>query len=286
MGLSSIFRSKTAAFEKAIKVNDLDAVQALSQQKCRGAGFALLDPHTYNKMTMEMMGLLAAAEPAVWERWSPLTAVAGPELRQIFLRAMFDNALKAGRIDLLNPLLESDINFNRGKAKDHALIQIMECGLPGADKLVRIRKMLSAGCDGIEDADYFLHRAAALNFIEGVGFFAALGFDIHRNNEQLLRTAAHNGQEALCRYLVDSLGADAALAARTAAQTGNISDRLYLEQFTKNTAENKPATLESLSAEVAELKAMVKSLAAALAEARNPEKTLDKPSLPHLRRSI
>lgn len=281
MGLSSIFRTKGASFQAAIENNDLDAMRVMMTRKSSSYGWAFFYDRTYISMSPQMMELLAGAGPDVWQRWSPFFGSGDKlHLQRVILQMILEKCLKTGRYDLADALLDQKPDFNSGTAQDHSVSRLIDAEMPATDKVARIRKAMFGGYEKIEGGEYFLQRCAEKGFVEGIGLFAALGFDVHRNNEQLLRGAVHNRQEAVCRYLVDIQKADAGLALRTMAEAGMTEDFLYLQSLApKDEAEKKPVTLESLSAEVGELKATVKMLTEMLTEMRNPEKRFDKPGL-------
>lgn len=116
--------------------------------------------------------------------------------------------------------------------------------------------------------------------------FNALKWDVHKDNEWLLRHAAKYGQLNLARHLVKTHDADLSNAitiAHTLGQdmVGRDLDRIWREMYPE---EHLPPTIERLSSAVSTLQAQVQEMQKELAALRSPrEWQLDKPALkpPH-----
>jgi hypothetical protein len=155
---------------------------------------------------------------------------------------------------------------------------------------------LSCGTDKLEKPDDLLWAAARTGYVEGLKALADIGFDLHKDNEKALRLASKAGRHDACAYLLtQGKKADIDRAIAISEALGGENDAaLFLRNLRGGLPEAQtkaPRTVESLSAEVDELRATVRNLSAVIEEMRVPEKALDKkplaakaPPLPGIRK--
>jgi hypothetical protein len=276
-----MFNTRKKAFNAAVRKNDVAALRGLIGLKLDG--WEALRAQNYPGMSVDMMRLLTQeVDAGNWTKWWPFSDKPSADLeqtRQLVLSHMAFKSLGALRFDLLDLVLEAKPDFNKGKADEHFVSALIEAEAPDEAKSAALRKVLAGGIDKIENPDYFLAHAAAKNFVQGVDILAAAGFDVHAQNEALLRNAAKNSDANLCLHLLTAHKADLDVAVRTARGLGAAAEAAWLETFSHAAGQEKPATIESLRAELRDLREAFRELAAVVQDMRTPEKNLDKPVL-------
>jgi hypothetical protein len=273
MSLRDTFTSNTTLLVRAIKGNDVALLRRL--QKKKDGWFALYVGRLHmGGLTPEVAELFVNGfTERDWQRWGFRQGCRNEILDRMACEAFF-----AGRAELTDLYLTA-VDFNCGKAADHAIHFVVRGKLSDEAKTDCVRRLLKAGIDKVKDADAFVADAAQGSSDGAFDLLAAArNADIHRNNEELLRTAAGAQQRGLCRHLVEKHGADINLAVTTARTLANQNVWTFLEELRAELrpGESAPPTIESLAAEVKALKAAVSELTARVV-AQDAVRTLDKP---------
>jgi len=277
--LSKIFQSNFSALIEAVDNNDAAALEKLRGVK---DGFFSLVVTRYNfgKISPEMADVfINKFTDDNWVRWG----FRDGESRDVVLKLLFAQSLMEGRTDLFEAYTNSGVKFNEGKASTHPLHYVLtSTAMKLEDKADLTKKLLGIGIGGVADAAQWLTTAVKTDAVEAFNLLAkAIPVDLHKNNEELLRTAAEAGQRDMCRNLVEKHGCNIDLAITTDRTLGHEAAWLFLTDLRADIkpGEAAPPTLESLSAEVIELRAAVRQLTARVNELQSPTKTIEKPLL-------
>jgi hypothetical protein len=275
MKLSRIFQSKADAFREAVKTDDLPRMEQLMQKKGFGFFLEILGGEYVADITPRMADLLVEKlDDVVLGRWQMK-----PGSKQTILDSMLGQSIYRNRLEIAELLMEkTGTNFNQ-KTGSWYLSIVIASEFPDDVKLRMMKKMLANGYEKMGDPEKSLQTAVDKKFTAAVDLFAAIGFDLHKNNEQLLRGAARNKSTDMALHLVTRHGADIDLAISTEMALGNAPVFEFLAELKKQLPA-KPAarTVETLTAEVGSLQDTVRELTEKLAKLQGPT-ALDKPVL-------
>ncbi|MBL8713698.1 MAG: hypothetical protein JNM12_12425 [Alphaproteobacteria bacterium] len=275
MKLTRMFQSKADAFREAVRTDDLPRMEQLMQKKSYDFFFEILSGEYVADITPRMaMLLVEKLDDAVLGRWQMKDGS-----KQTVVDSMLGQSLYRNRLEIAELLMEKGgTNFNV-KNGSWYLRMVIESSFAEDVKLRMMKQMLAKGYDKMADPDKSLQAAVDKKFTAAVDLFAAIGLDLHKNNEQLLRGAARDKSSDMALHLVTRHGADIDLAISTEMALGNAPVFEFLSDLKKQLPE-KPAarTVESLTAEVGSLQDTVRELTEKLAKMQG-EQTLDKPVL-------
>lgn len=275
MKLSRIFQSKSDAFRETVRTDDLPRMEQLMQKKGYDFFFEILSGEYVADVTPRMASLLIdKLDDDVVKRWH---MKAGS--KQTIIDSMLGQSLYRNRLDIAELLLEKGgTDFNE-KSGSWYLSMVIASTFADDVKLGMMKKMLASGYDKMEKPDSALQKAVEKNFIPAIDLFAAVGFDIHKNNEQYLRAAAKNKSAETALHLVTRHAADIDLAISTEMALGNTAVFEFLTDLKKQLpAAPAPRTVATLTAEVGSLQDTVRELTEKLAKLQ-PETSLNKPLL-------
>ncbi len=250
MKLSRFFQSKANAFRETVKTDDVPRMEQLMQKK-GVAFFAELIIADYVKDISSRMAELLV------------------------------DRLDENRIDVVDAVIAKNaLKLNNEKVGSALLTDVAASSAPEDVKLRVLRAALAGGYDKMDKPEEALQKAVDKNFIAGIDLFAAVGFDLHKNNEQYLRSAARDKSPATALHLITRHGADIDLAISTEMALGNAPVFEFLTELKKQLPANEPAprTVETLTAEVGSLQDTVRELTQKLAKMEGGA-TLDKPVL-------
>ncbi len=275
MKLSRIFQSKSDAFRETVKTDDLPRMEQLMQKKGYDFFFEILSGEYVADITPRMATLLVEKlDDAVLKRWHMK-----PGSKQIIVDALLGQSIYRNRLEVAEVMMEKGgTDFNE-KSGSWYLSIVIASEFPDDVKLRMLKKMLANGYDKMGDPDKSLQTAVDKKFTEAVDLFAAIGLDLHKNNEQLLRGAARDKSTGMALHLVTRHGADIDLAISTEMALGNAPVFEFLTGLKKQlpAAAPAPRTVESLTSEVGSLQDTVRELTQKLAKMEGG--TLDKPVL-------
>lgn len=275
MSLSRLFQSKADAFREAVRTDDLPRMEQLMQKKGYDFFFEILSGEYVADITPRMATLLIEKlDDAALKRWQ---MKAGSQ--QTVIDSMLGQSLYRNRLDIAELLMEKGrTDFNQ-KSGGWYLSRVIGSNFDDAVKLRMMRQMLAGGYDKMQETDLSLQFAVDKKFAGAIDLFAAIGLDLHKNNEQLLRTAARDKSADMALHLVTRHGADIDLAISTEMALGNAPVFEFLTALKKQLPE-KPVvrTVETLTAEVGSLQDTVRELTEKLAKMQATA-TLDKPVL-------
>lgn len=275
MKLSRIFQSKSDAFRETVKTDDLPRMEQLMQKKSYDFFIELLRGEYVADITPRMAGLLIEKfDDTVLGRWEMK-----PGSKQTILDSMLGDAIRRNRLEIAEILMErGGTDFNQ-KTGSWFLGIVIASAFPDDVKLRMMKQMLAKGYDGMQDTDKSLQIAVDKKFTEAVDLFAAIGLDLHKNNEQLLRGAARGQSTDMALHLVTRHGADIDLAISTEMALGNKDVFEFLGDLKKKLpAAPALRTVETLTAEVGSLQDTVRELTEKLAKLQ-PDTSLNKPVL-------
>ena len=276
MKLSRIFQSKSDAFRETVKTDDLPRMEKLMQKKGLGFFVEVLNADYVADLSPRMAELLVdKMDEDVLRRWG-----FGRDSRELVLSVMLGRALAENRIDVVDAVIDmKSLKLNDDKVGTALLTDVVACDAPADAKLRVLKAVLAGGYDKMDKPEDALQKAVEKNFIPAIDLFAAVGFDIHKNNEQYLRTAAKNLSAETALHLITRHAADIDLAISTEMALGNAPVFEFLAELKKQLPEKTaPRTVETLTAEVGSLQDTVRELTEKLAKLQ-PHTQLDKPVL-------
>lgn len=275
MKLTRMFQSKADAFREAVRTDDLPRMEQLMQKKGYDFFFEILSGEYISDVTPRMMSfMIEKIDDDVVKRWH---MKAGS--KQTIVDSALGQSLYRNRLDVAELLMEKGgTDFNQ-KSGGWYLSMAIGSTFDDDVKLRLMKQMLAKGYDKMQETDLSLQAAVDKKFTGAVDLFAAIGLDLHKNNEQLLRGAARDKSSDMALHLVTRHGADIDLAISTEMALGNAPVFEFLSDLKKQLPE-KPAarTVESLTAEVGSLQDTVRELTEKLAKMQGGQ-TLDKPVL-------
>jgi hypothetical protein len=267
MALSDMFKTRSGQINAAISSDDLKAMEQLLASKF--SYFGLMNRETYTPMSAPMAQLMAANIDKIVTHWFRHGIDDMPRLMSTF---MVPAALQSGNAAAAAAFIYACPTFDRGNATDnHAAMLLLRMDMPEDQKMPLLRKIAAGGLSNVEKKEELLFAATDKGLTTAIDILAAAGLDPRANGEQLLRRAALAGNDAVCRHLIDKHGADVTKAASWERSLGNLDAVLLLERLRDYTAPTAPPSIESLSAEVKELRATVLELTSLLRE-----KSIDK----------
>lgn len=275
MKLSRIFQSYASAFREAVKTDDLPAMEKLMGKK--GSLFVELASGEYVRDLSPRMAefLLSRMDEPQLRRWG-FSRESAPLVKPIMVGA----ALEQQRFDVVELLVgKKEFVWNEEKFGAAMLSDAVASAAPDDQKMRVLRAILAGGHDKMDKPEQALQAAVDKNFTSGIDLFAAVGFDLHKNNEQYLRSAAAAKSGATALHLVTRHGADVDLAIATEMALGNAAVFEFLTELKKQLPQTQaPRTVESLTAEVGSLQDTVRELTQKLAKLEGGQ-ALDKPVL-------
>lgn len=275
MKLTRIFQSKADAFRETVRTDDLPRMEELMQKKSFDFFIELLRGEYVADISPRMAGLLVdKLDDAVLSRWQMKEGS-----KQTLVDSMLGQALYRNRLEIAELLMEKGGTVFNQKRGSWYLSQVIESTFADEVKLRMMKKMLANGYDKMGDPDKSLQTAVDKKFTAGVDLFAAIGLDLHKNNEQLLRGAARDKSTDMALHLVTRHAADIDLAISTEMALGNKDVFEFLTGLKEQLpAAPAPRTVESLTAEVGSLQDTVRELTQKLAKLEGGQ-ALDKPVL-------
>ncbi len=276
MKLSRIFQSKSSAFRETVKTDDLPRMEQLMQKKGLSFFIEMLNADYVKDISPRMAQLFVdKLDDAALQRWG-----FGRDSRELVLGLMLGAALNENRVDVVDAVISSHaLKLNSDKIGAALLIDVVAGGGDSDVKLRVLKAVLAGGYDKMDKPEEALQKAVEKNFTAAIDLFAAVGFDIHKNNEQYLRSAAKDKSDATALHLVTRHGADIDLAISTEMALGNTAVFEFLSGLkTQLPAAPAPRAVESLTAEVGSLQDTVRELTQKLAKMEGGH-ALDKPVL-------
>lgn len=282
--LSRIFQTKKGALREAIREDDVELMEKLMGKKSDFLVFELFKPEAIDGMTPRMadavVGYVHAGKILDWgldrDRKGTMGTVAlfatqariekKYELLDVFFDGRLDFCAEKLSATVVTDLINSDIESDKKKEYLKTLLSV-KSKLPAPDEVVG--------------------AAVEKSELGALDVLAASGINLRDNNEFWLREAAKNDKRHVCVHLVEKHGADLGLALKTAQDLGTHNIYLYLDNLRQDiqpqvSGEEAPATVESLSREVRELRAALREVTALVTEMqaeRKIDKTVDKPGL-------
>lgn len=251
-------------------------MEELMQKKGYDFFFEILSGEYVADITPRMAGLLVdKLDDSVMKRWH---MKAGS--KQTVIDSMLGQAFYRNRLEIAELLMEKGgTDFNE-KSGSWYLSMVIESAFADDVKLRMMKQMLAKGYDKMGDPGTSLQTAVDKKFTEAVDLFAAIGLDLHKNNEQLLRGAARDKSTEMALHLVMRHAADIDLAISTEMALGNKDVFEFLTDLKEQlpAAQPAPRTVESLTAEVGSLQDTVRELTQKLAKLEGGQ-SLDKPVL-------
>ncbi|MDE1153924.1 MAG: hypothetical protein PW788_15435 [Micavibrio sp.] len=278
MKLSKLFQSDVSALIEAVENSDTKALESLRKTK-NGFLSLVVTRMDFGKISAEMADIFVNKFTAEnWERWG-----FREDSRDVVVSLLFSQSLLQGRTDLFDTYMNAGLALNSGKASGHPVNYVLTSKELKPDvKAALTQKLLGAGINNVSDTAQWLATAVKTDALDAFDLLAkAIPADLHKNNEELLRDAARAGQTEMCRHLVEKHGCDIDLAISTDRTLGVEASWVFLAALREDIkpGEKAPATLESLSAEVNELRAAVRQLTARVNELQSPTQTIEKPLL-------
>jgi len=283
MSLRDAFASKETLFSRALAESDTRLMEdLLSKGRSLDLSYLINLPRSpeIGKVTSEMARFLARKMDAAAEKRLDKY---GLYRSQGFLHALFIGALHQSQNAELAPA------FSEGPLPPQKIamgvLQFIDDPQARLATFAQIADGDAARFNGPwEMASYMLSRDMRAEF----DAFAAAGFDPHKDNEHLLRHAAHTEQRDFALHLVQNHGADIDLAINTARNTGEGKVQAFLEALRSETHPDAEPLIsfEDMAKELTVLRKTVKTLektVAGLAEQvaalQNPAAKLDKTPL-------
>lgn len=276
MKLSRLFQSKSNAFRETIKTDDLPRMEKLMRKKGLSFFAEMLNADYVKDISPRMTQLFVdKLDDAVLQRWG-----FGRDARELALGLLLGTALNENRIDVVDAVIANNtLKLNSNNVGTALLTDIVSGGAAGDVKLRVLKAVLAGGYDKMDKPEEALQTAVEKNFTAGIDLFAAVGFDIHKNNEQYLRAAAKGKSAETALHLVTRHAADIDLAISTEMALGNAPVFEFLTDLKKQLpAMAAPRTVETLTAEVGSLQDTVRELTQKLAKLEGGQ-ALDKPVL-------
>lgn len=265
----------TDILRDALKNNNLAAVRRMMKKKDIWFYRAVQDMD-YSRHSAQMSQLLATEmTDAHWKRWGFYYN------RNEVLCGLFRRSVKAGNTAAADVYIANIANFNSGGGSEHEIVTVAQSPLDAEQKAAYARRIVAGGFDQVKEGSHLLRAVVGAGSIEVFDIAAAaLGIDLHKDNEALLRHAAASGKKDMARHLVTAHQANLAVAITTARTMGQDAHWQLLEELRQEIAphEQAPPTIESLSAELRALRAEMKEMRDELTALRSPVR-VDKPVL-------
>jgi hypothetical protein len=283
MKLSKMFPSNEEKLRRAIDANDLAAAEKLMAKKIPMVLVGFSEKGLIKNMTREMAQLfMDKIDNDVFPRWTS-TILEVSNAKEVIPSVLVYAALHGKRYDLVDMLMSRPgMAHNSGEGKNHQAAEIIAADAPAADRLRWLKTVLADGFDKIKGPEALPLAAVERNFPEAITLFAAIGFDLHKDNEYLLRAAVRGKQADICRLLVKDHNADPEAVLRPARELGKTEDVKFLEETLKDLPPRQmPTTMDTALAEIQSLRATVRELTEKVETLQGPSK-LDKPILPKL----
>lgn len=277
MKLSRFFQSKANAFRETVRTDDLPRMEKLMQKKGFPFFREVLVADYVKDLSPRMAELLVdRLDAQQLARWGSVGYT-----RELVLSVMLTRAMQEQRVEVVDAVIAKNALKVNDSGIGAALLTDVAGSIATEDVKLRVlRAVLAGGYDKMDKPEEALQKAVDKNFIAGIDLFAAVGFDLHKNNEQYLRSAARGKSPATALHLITRHGADIDLAISTEMALGNAPVFEFLAELKKQLPANEPAprTVETLTAEVGSLQDTVRELTQKLAKMEGGA-TLDKPVL-------
>jgi len=193
-------------------------------------------------------------------------------------QAMAVHFLENRRFDRLEIIFETEINFNSASYDYNPVKKVFTCGADKQKKIEWLEKMTAGGIDNIVQKEKILYDAIFYNFPEAVDLAVRLGIQPHAEDEKYLRLAAEWQKKEMCLHLIEKHGADIERAKYVARSNPNDLKAYVFLSEELGIGQKKPATIETLSEEITDLRRMVAELTQMVKQQQNPVVRLDKSS--------
>jgi hypothetical protein len=273
--LAEALANNTDILRDALKQNRLATVRRMMKKKDYWFD-RVLQGMDYNQHSVEMAQMLATEmTDETWKRWGFYKG------RNEVLRELFQRSVSAGNAAVADVYISNIANFNSGGGYRHEIVTVAQSALDDRQKTAYARRIVAGGFDQVKEGAELLRYVVGAGSVEVFDIAsAALGIDLHKDNEALLRHAAASGKKDMARHLVTAHQANLAVAITTARTMGQDAHWQLLEELRQEIAphEQAPPTIESLSAELQALRAEMKEMRDELTALRSPVR-VDKPVL-------
>jgi hypothetical protein len=206
---------------------------------------------------------------------------AQPGWHRVFQPLLY--CLRENKFDRLEMMLGLDIDFNRELYHSHPLAKVFTCDADKQQKLRWLERMTVGGINKIDSREQFLFDAITHSFPEAADLAVRGGIFPRLDDEQFLRYAAKLQNKEMCLHLIEKHGADlerAKLKASFDKENGGVF--IFLNDLQSGLKpplpQEKPATIETLSQDMKELREMVAELTQMVKQQQAPVVRLDKNS--------
>jgi len=269
MSLSDAFKTNDWLLKQALRTNDTALMGKLMKKKV-GFGFRseLLSSENFKDVNVEMARFIAENyTPEVSERWGR------SDHKRAFYLLQYACVARNGNPDVFAAFIDTAI------PTDKQCSTLIDYITHEKDRLPLLDKILKGDISRLEDPYVVARSLIDKGIMAELDMLLAAGLDLHRDNEGLLRYAAENEKNDVCRHLVTKHSADidvAIITARTKAEQKVHDSLLALRTELKPEAPAVP-TIEGLSQEVTSLRATVEALQETVAELTATVRDLQKP---------
>lgn len=273
--LKEVFTYNFEILADALKKNDVPALRRMMKKKDNYFD-NMVESMDYSTHSAEVARLFVEEmDDLRWRRWGFYKS------RNDVIRDLFARSVRAGNLDAAEVYLADIPHFNSGGNYRHEIVTLAYSGLAPAKKAEYARRIVAGGFNEVKEGAELLRAVISAGSIEVFDIAAAaLGVDLHKDNEALLRHAATQGQKDMARHLVTAHQANLATAITTARTMGQDAPWQLLEELRQEIAphETAPPTIESLSAELQALRAEMREMRDELTALRSPVR-INKPAL-------
>lgn len=271
--------SKRNAFKQAVLTDDLPWMQELFSKSSRDFFVCILAGDGMDTMTPRMAKLFTAGlGEKTLTNWGFHT-----DSKNTILEVMMMHASVHGRLDLVDTFLDAKLPLNNPGAANVTIKMLLISKKPESERLPRIQKILSAGHDKLGDLSKLMDAAVDTGFRDAIDTLVAIGADVHHGQEQHLRACAKKGDAKTALHLIDVHKADVEVAMKTSRSLGQLKEWQFLDMLRQTLPAAEAAaqpSVQSMAAEIAELKQTVRDLTQLMREQQGPDKHLNKPRLP------
>jgi hypothetical protein len=282
--LSRIFQTKKGALREAIREDDIALMEKLMGKKDVWLIFELFKPEAINGMTPRMAeAIVSHVHTGNSIDWG---LDRGRKGAMAIVTLFATQARIEKKYELLDVFFDGRLDFCAEKLSAAAITDLIGSDVDNDKKVEYLKKLLSVESK-LPEPDTAVRAAVDKSALGALDVLAASGINLRENNEFWLREAAKNDKRHVCVHLVEKHGADLARALKTAQDLGTHNIYLYLDNLRQDiqpqvSGEETPATVESLSREVKELRAALREVTALVTEMqaeRKIDKIVDKPGL-------
>lgn len=279
MKLSKVFQSKASAFREAVQTNNIAQMQKLMGKKVPFMIYEFFNGETFKDMTPEMATCFVdGLDERVVKGWSMDTQ----STPSAFIVSLCIHAATQGRTDLMDIYMNPKIDLAPDNIAELLVTDIAAMTtLAPETRYGYVRQIVANNIDNIKNTDKLVQNAIENNDLTVLDILSAACVDLREKNERWLREAAKLEKQTVCQHLLERHGADLDVALITARTMGVHSVALYLSalQPQQKSDDAVAPTVESLSAEMKELRATVKELTSLVGELRTGPEQMDKLTL-------